>query len=75
MLTIDDIRDRFKVGRGAVLSWIESGQIAAINVAPANSTRKQYRISEESLRAFEAARATGKTQWRPQNLKPVKQWV
>lgn len=75
MLTIDDLRERFDCGRGAVISWIESGLLPAIDVAPANSARKQYRISEDSLRAFEQARAAGAKPSRPVSLKPVKQWV
>jgi hypothetical protein len=75
MLTIDDLRERFDCGRGAVISWIESGLLPAVDVSPFGSKRRQYRISEEALRQFELARAAGAKPSRPVSLKPVKQWV
>lgn len=41
-----------------VTGWIDSGELAAINVARRGSRRPRYRISPEAIAAFEAARST-----------------
>lgn len=58
MLTITDIAKRYRVSRDTVASWIRAGQLTAIDVAPAQGRHRFYRVSEESLAAFERARQT-----------------
>ena len=57
MLTISEIQERYRTSRDAVLSWITSQQLKAIDVAPAGSRRHQYRVSEEALQEFERRRS------------------
>lgn len=42
---------------GKVLSWIHSGQLAAVNCAENVGGRPRWRISQQALDAFDAARS------------------
>jgi excisionase family DNA binding protein len=56
--TVQDVAERYGVSTMTVANWIAAGHIAAVNVARATATQgARWRISEESLNAFEAARA------------------
>lgn len=57
MLNINDVAERCQVSRKTVSSWIESGELTAIDVAPAGSTRKFYRIELAALEQFLESRA------------------
>lgn len=46
----------FRVSVHKVLRWIETGELTAVNVAATTSTRPRWRISQEALDAFIAAR-------------------
>jgi excisionase family DNA binding protein len=50
--------ERLGVSENKVLNWIRSGEIAAINVASKLSNRPRWRIPEEAIEAFEAARTS-----------------
>lgn len=58
--TPPEVGSRFRVEAAKVRGWIESGQLAAINVATKGATRPRYRISEHALEAFLAGRAVAK---------------
>jgi hypothetical protein len=48
---------KYGVAAGKVIDWIESGQLAALNLATRPDGRPRYSISPEALDAFERARA------------------
>ena len=51
-----DICDRYHVGEHTVLGWIRRGELKAINVARSGSSRPKWRVTQESLDAFESLR-------------------
>jgi predicted site-specific integrase-resolvase len=61
MLSLTDICERFGVNRVTVATWMEAGQLVAIDVSPVGSKRRMLRFSEESIRDFERQRSTSKT--------------
>ena len=74
MLTIADITQRLNCSRSAVESWISSGELLAVNVAPSGGRRKLYRVSTEALAEFQRKRGSG--QIRPVPAMPtVKEYV
>lgn len=55
--TVRDISERFGVSEHTVLSWINSGELRAINVGRKADARKpRWRITAAALEAFEAMR-------------------
>lgn len=44
-----------------VIHWIEAGELPAINVAADAKARKQYRIDERDIEAFERIRSAANT--------------
>jgi len=54
-LTPNDIAKAWGVARETVVSWIRSGELAAINVA-APGRQPRFRIDVEDLRTFELRR-------------------
>lgn len=44
------------LGLRKVLAWIEAGELRAVNMAASRSGRPRWRISPESIEAFEASR-------------------
>jgi excisionase family DNA binding protein len=60
MLTIEDISTRLRCSRASVSSWIDSGELAAANVAPSGARKRQFRVSEDDLERFLAGRAGGR---------------
>ncbi|WP_390845032.1 helix-turn-helix domain-containing protein [Anatilimnocola floriformis] len=63
------IAERFGVDVSKVLRWIEAGELKAINVATRLGGRPRWRITEESLVAFEQAR-TNITPFKPGRRRP-----
>jgi predicted site-specific integrase-resolvase len=57
LLTIQDVMEQLMVSRATVLGWIEAGLLEAMNVAPAKSRRKFYRISPNALTRFLQSRS------------------
>ena len=53
---IKDICERFAVGEHTVLGWIHRGQMVAINVSRKCGSRPKWRVTLESLTAFEQLR-------------------
>jgi excisionase family DNA binding protein len=59
MLFIRDICERYGVTEHTVLGWIRSGQLRAVNVGRSPGAKKpRWRISEQALADFEAARTS-----------------
>ena len=58
MMTVKDVAERFGVKEHAVLLWINSGELKAIDVRRHMTTgeRPRWRISEAALQAFEELR-------------------
>jgi hypothetical protein len=74
MHTVPELAKHFRVSHEVVRSWITSGLLPAVNVAPVGSKRHHYRISQESLSQFEASRSSGKP--KPTRMvQSVKEWV
>jgi excisionase family DNA binding protein len=55
-LTVSEVAARLAVSNVTVLSWIASGELAAVNVAKKLSDRPVYRIAMEELERFERMR-------------------
>jgi hypothetical protein len=60
-LTTADVARRYRVSEDKVRSWIDRGELAAVNTATALCGRPRWVISPEALAAFEAARRGGPT--------------
>jgi excisionase family DNA binding protein len=56
--SVKQIRERLKVSDPTVLAWIASGELVAINVSRKRGRKPRWRITEESLQAFELLRAS-----------------
>jgi excisionase family DNA binding protein len=56
-LTPPEIAKRLRIRPSKVLAWIQSGELAALNIAEkANGKRPRYRVATEALKAFHASR-------------------
>jgi hypothetical protein len=55
-LTPPEIARRYRVGTKKVISWIATGELAALNLASSSSTRPRYSVTPEALEEFEVAR-------------------
>lgn len=77
MFTISDLLDRYQgVSRVTIVSWIESGELAAMDVAPSGSKRKRLQVTRESLSDFERLRSLVKPVPDVQELpKNIKQYI
>jgi transposase len=53
---IKDLCERFCVGEHTVLGWIRRGELRAIDVSRKLGSRPKWRITQEALDQFEAAR-------------------
>ncbi len=59
-LKVSDIEKRLGVDEHAVLGWIKSGELKAVNVGRSpGKKRPRWRISEQALAEFEATRSSG----------------
>jgi hypothetical protein len=57
-LTVQQVADHYGTTPHTVGTWIRSGELKAVNVArDRHARRPTYRITAESLAAFEAARS------------------
>lgn len=73
MLTVKQTAERLSVNTVAILGFIKSKQLPAINVAKSTSGRRpRWRIKTEDLAIFEASRSTAKPKVaaKPHKLKP-----
>jgi excisionase family DNA binding protein len=56
-LSVRDLCERYGVGEHTVLSWINHGELRAVNVGRHLGAKKpRWRITQEALAAFELAR-------------------
>lgn len=55
--TPPEVARALRVSRDKVRTWIENGELQAVNVASPGCLRPRYVVSEQALQAFEAARA------------------
>jgi transposase len=53
---IREVRERYAVGEHTVLGWIRRGELRAIDVSRKPGGRPKWRITQESLDAFEQLR-------------------
>lgn len=68
--TINDLMQRYSVTQQTVLGWIHSGELRAINVGRAPGKKKpRWRITQQSLDAFEALRTPSPPQPRTRRRK------
>lgn len=75
-----EIREMLRVSDEKVYAWIESGEMAAFNVAGKKATRPRYRIEESALRDFinmksVNAMPTATTRRRTKKERPTKRYV
>ena len=56
-LTPPEVAKRLRISASKVRHWIESGELSAMNVATSRTGRPRYRVSVESLAAFEVGRS------------------
>ena len=59
MKTTPEIAKELGVGINKVLSWIESGELAAIDLRGPGSNRSRYKVTQEAIEDFLARRTTG----------------
>lgn len=55
-LSVCQIAERYAVGKHTVLRWIRNGELRAFDVSRNPGGRPRWRVTEESLVAFEALR-------------------
>ena len=53
---VQDIKKRYHVGEHTVLSWISQGVLKAIDCSRKAGGRPKWRVTQESLDAFEQLR-------------------
>lgn len=53
---VKQIQERYGVGEHTVLGWIKSGLLKAVDIRRVGSSRAKWRVTQESLAAFEALR-------------------
>lgn len=59
MLKVDEVADRMRVNRRTAQSWIDSGQLPAIDVRPEGAQRALWRVQQEDLLQFAQRRKSG----------------
>lgn len=56
LLKVEQVAERMQVNRRTVQSWIDSGQLAAVDVRPAGADRAMWRVDVTDLLTFAQAR-------------------
>lgn len=59
--TPKDVAERFGVSESVVWNWLNSRELAGTDVSRSGSKKKRWQISTAAIKAFEAARTSGKT--------------
>ncbi|MDO4425020.1 MAG: helix-turn-helix domain-containing protein [Planctomycetia bacterium] len=61
MLTLTETADHFKVSSRRILTWVQTGELRAVNVSRnPNSRKPNLRFREIDIQDFEESRLTGK---------------
>ena len=68
LLTIPQVAEHLQISITAVRNLIAAGQLTAINVG-VGAIRNRWRVSQESLRVFEAARSAKAVAMLPQPVR------
>lgn len=56
MLKVEEVATRMQVNRRTVQSWIDSGELAAVDVRPDKAQRAMWRVQPADLLRFAQAR-------------------
>lgn len=57
--SVEDIRRRYSVSEGTVLTWIKNGELKAVDISRNPGGRPRWRITGNALIDFEKARTSG----------------
>jgi transposase len=57
VFTPPQVAKRYRVAEEKVVAWIHAGELAALNLATNPKGRPRYKITADSLQAFERRRA------------------
>jgi excisionase family DNA binding protein len=69
--SVREVADHYGVSMRTVLQWIDNGSLHAVNVARHPGARRpHWRITDDSLQAFEATRITKPAPSRSRRRKP-----
>lgn len=75
-LTVQQVAERFSVGRDRVLAWIRRGELAAVNVSGRIRARHvQFRVSLEALAHFVKSRTSPARRMSARRRSPCPQLV
>ena len=55
-LSVRDLCERYAVTEHTVLGWIRTGELRAVNVGRNSARKPRWRITQESMAAFEQLR-------------------
>ncbi len=58
MYTVESLAKLFKIGKRKVQRWIDDGDLEAVDISNPESARRQYRIPEAAVTAFQQRRST-----------------
>ena len=76
-MTVPEFARLFRIGRDKVHTLIRNGELAAVNVAAATSTRPRFVIRPEDIEAFVARRSVVQRPPPPRRRprpRPTKEW-
>jgi predicted site-specific integrase-resolvase len=68
LLTPPEVAKLYRVAVETVHGWIRSGELSAIDVARRGSRRPRFRVSLDSLSAFDQRRSVSKPVAKPRRL-------
>lgn len=72
MLSPPAVAQRLGVDRHKVVHWIDSGELAAINVAATGAAKPRWRVDQTDLQAFLVKRRSAGPAQKPQRQKRPK---
>lgn len=71
MKRVQGVAERYGVSEHTVIEWIHSGELKAVDVSRKRGGRPRWRITEESLEAFELSKMPTPTAPRTRTRKTV----
>lgn len=75
MLNLPQVAKLFKVSQENVRTWVKSGELRAIDVAPYGSKHRMYRFTDEAIHDFEQRRAIAPTVAIPPDREKITQFI